>query len=176
MSIHKQEIKTLKTQGNTGINVISTLESPFDLDKLDCSLREIYGKTISNYESVDEFFKKYGLDLDRKYICFSGDDKTTSPLDQYYLEDLAKAVRNLNSAGQQLGIIYRKCPFDISNRYDVILEKYSDIIKVLNPYWKQINNEGDMLSIHEDYQMLSGILVGIRFLLVLISFCARRKK
>ncbi len=60
LSIHKQEIKTLKTQGNTGINVINTLESPFDLDKLDCSLREIYNKTISNYESVDEFFKKIG--------------------------------------------------------------------------------------------------------------------
>lgn len=102
----------------------------------------------------DNFFKKYSLDLDRKYICFSGDDKTTSPLDQYYLEDLAKAVRSLNATGEQIGIIYRKCPFDISNRYDGVLEKYSDIIKVLDPYWEQINNEGDMLPTQEDTQML----------------------
>ena len=43
-----------------------------------------------------KFFAEYGLDETKKYICFSGDDTTTSPLDQYYLEDLAVAVQNLN--------------------------------------------------------------------------------
>ena len=61
-------------------------------------------------DTREDFFKVYGLDVQTKYICFSGDDETTSPLDQFYLEDLAKVVRNLNSKGEKLGIIYRKCP------------------------------------------------------------------
>jgi len=47
-------------------------------------------------QNKTEFFKKYGLDSQKKYICFSGDDSVTSPLDQYYLEDLALSVRELN--------------------------------------------------------------------------------
>jgi hypothetical protein len=44
-------------------------------------------------ETREDFFKQYGLDVNKQYICYSGDDETTSPLDQYYLEDLANAVR-----------------------------------------------------------------------------------
>lgn len=105
----------------------------------------------------EAFFKQYGLDLNKKYICFSGDDATTSPLDQYYLEDLAHAVRNLNSKGENLGIIYRKCPFDISERYDPILEANKDVIKAITPLWKQFENHGDMLPLPEDAEMLYNI-------------------
>ncbi|WOD43967.1 UDP-glycosyltransferase [Hwangdonia lutea] len=105
----------------------------------------------------DKFFKKYNLDIETKYICFSGDDKTTSPLDQYYLEDLAKVVRSLNSKGEKLGIIYRKCPFDISDRYNEVLENNKDVIRILDPYWKQINNTGDMLPTKEDSEMLYNV-------------------
>ena len=108
-------------------------------------------------QSRDQFFKKYGLDINTKYICYSGDDKTTSPLDQYYLEDLAKVVRSLNKKGEKLGIIYRKCPFDISDRYDKVLEDNEDVIKVLDPYWKQINNEGEMLPTKEDSELLYNV-------------------
>jgi hypothetical protein len=72
------------------------------------------------------------LDLTKKYICYSGDDETTSPLDQYYLEDLAMVVRNLNAKGENLGIIYRKCPVDTTTRYDEVVEKYKDCIAVLD--------------------------------------------
>jgi hypothetical protein len=42
--------------------------------------------------------------------------KRLLPLDQYYLEDLAIVVRNLNAKGENLGIIYRKCPVDTTTR------------------------------------------------------------
>ena len=85
-------------------------------------------------ESRDTFFKQYGLDVNKKYICYSGDDETTSPLDQYYLEDLTKAVRSLNSKGYKLGIIYRKCPVDFTKRYDAVIEANKDIIEVLQNF------------------------------------------
>ena len=50
-------------------------------------------------QSKEDFFKRYNLKLEKKYICFSGDDVVTSPLDQYYLEDLAISVHELNQKG-----------------------------------------------------------------------------
>lgn len=109
-------------------------------------------------ESRKNFFKQYNLDVKIKYICFSGDDETTSPLDQYYLEDLANVVRSLNSKGENLGIIYRKCPVDITNRYDNILEANNDVIKILDPVWKQISGkEHEVLPTPEDSKMLYNV-------------------
>ena len=93
---------------------------------------------ISLLQTREEFFGEYGLDLHKKYICYSGDDETTSPLDQYYLEDLAHAVRSLNKKGYQLGIIYRKCPVDTTKRYEAVIKQNQDIIAVIDPIWKQI--------------------------------------
>lgn len=117
---------------------------------------EMHYKT-SLLQSREVFFTKYNLDANKKYICFSGDDETTSPLDHHYLEDLVIAVKSLNTKGENLGIIYRKCPFDISDRYNNILEDNKDIIKVLNPYWKQIENQGDMMPLPEDSEMLYNV-------------------
>ncbi|XCF07752.1 UDP-glycosyltransferase [Tamlana crocina] len=104
------------------------------------------------------FFKEHNLDFNKKYICFSGDDITTSPLDQFYLEDLANAVRNLNSKGYNLGIIYRKCPVDFTNRYNVVIEENNDIIAVLDPIWKQVGNQwNQVLPTPEDFKMLYNV-------------------
>ena len=86
--------------------------------------------------SREVFCKQYKLDLNRKYICFSGDDVTTSPDDPLYLEDTAKAIYKLNDKNFNLGIIFRRCPTDFSSRYDKILEKYSDVIVAIDPLWK----------------------------------------
>jgi hypothetical protein len=83
------------------------------------------------------FFNQYGLDIAKKYICFSGDDVTTSPDDEQYLADVAKAVEKLNDEGANLGVIFRRCPVDFSGRYDSVIKKYSDIIKSIDPLWKQ---------------------------------------
>ncbi|WP_309640361.1 UDP-glycosyltransferase [Flavobacterium sp.] len=88
-------------------------------------------------DSKEAFFKENNLDASKKYICYSGDDITTSPNDPIYLEDTAKAVRDLNTKGYQLGIIFRRCPVDFSDRFDAVLEKYADIIVAVNPKWKK---------------------------------------
>lgn len=88
--------------------------------------------------SKADFFKEYHLDLNKKYICFSGDDVTTSPNDPTYLADTAKAVAKLNQKGFNLGIIFRRCPVDFTNRYDAVLETYKEIITCVNPKWKKM--------------------------------------
>lgn len=94
-----------------------------------------YKELIKNRE---DFFKEYNLDVNKKYICFSGDDETTSPLDQFYLEDLANAVRSLNNKGKNLGIIYRKCPVDLTKRYHQILNANKDLIIAIDPLWNPV--------------------------------------
>ena len=89
-------------------------------------------------ETRETFFSKHHLDLNKKYICFSGDDIVTSPLDQYYLEDLAKTVRELNKENYNFGIIYRKCPVDFTNRYDEVLRQYKDVIVSIDPLWRPV--------------------------------------
>lgn len=105
------------------------------------------------------FFKNHNLDLNKKYICFSGDDVTTSPFDQYYLEDLARMVNELNNNGFQLGIIYRKCPVDFTNRHLEIVNKYREIITCIDPLWTNLGNGWDaVMPLKEDAQLLSNTL------------------
>ncbi|MCB9426491.1 MAG: UDP-glycosyltransferase [Flavobacteriales bacterium] len=109
-------------------------------------------------EPKEVFFKKYGLDFNKKYICFSGDDETTSPLDQYYLEDVANAVRELNTQGYNLSIIYRKCPVDFTNRYDAVVEKNKDIIVSIDPLWKQVGAVwNQIMPTKEDFSLLANV-------------------
>ncbi len=106
----------------------------------------------------DAFFEAHNLDVNKKYICFSGDDETTSPLDQFYLEDLANAVRSLNEKGCNLGIIYRKCPVDFTKRYEPVIRANNDIIEVLDPIWKQVGDQwNQVLPAKEDFNMLYNV-------------------
>lgn len=108
--------------------------------------------------SREDFFKAHSLNLDKKYICFSGDDITTSPDDPKYLEDLAMAVERMNQKGHNLGIIFRRCPVDFSKRYDYILEKYKDIIVPIDPLWKPFTEYWDtILPTREDGILFSNI-------------------
>ncbi|MHC0442728.1 UDP-glycosyltransferase [Flavobacterium sp. 3-210] len=107
--------------------------------------------------SREAFFKVHGLDLTKKYICYSGDDFTTSPLDQYYLEDLINAVRSLNLEGENLGVIYRRCPFDVSDRYDLVLDQNKDVVTEIYPLWEKIGGAGDLMPLPEDAQLLYNI-------------------
>lgn len=93
---------------------------------------------VENVMDKELFFKQNGLDIEKKYICYSGDDQTTSPYDPNYLLDLIKAVRNLNEKGNQLGIIFRRCPVDFSHRFDTILEKNKDIVTAIVPQWDKV--------------------------------------
>ena len=113
---------------------------------------------ISIIASKEEFYKKYNLDFSTDYICYSGDDIVTSPLDQFYVEDLAKSVRELNAKGYNLGIIYRKCPVDFTDRYQNILETYSDVIVSIDPLWRPVGkNWNEIMPTKEDFALQATI-------------------
>ncbi len=95
--------------------------------------------------SRKSFCNEYHLDSAKKYICFSGDDITTSPNDPTYLDDLAAAVSGLNQKGNKLGIIFRRCPVDFSDRFDAVLKKYPDLITSINPKWEKKTNSWDSI-------------------------------
>lgn len=116
------------------------------------------------------YFKMYNLDISKKYICFSGDDITTSPNDPQYLKDTAKAIKNLNKKGYNLGIIFRRCPADFSNRFDKVLRDYSDIIISIKPLWKQIGEGWDtILPTKEDMVLQTNTIAHTEFVVNLGS-------
>ncbi|NJW55474.1 UDP-glycosyltransferase, partial [Salinimicrobium sp. CDJ15-91] len=84
-----------------------------------------------------EFFREHNLDPQKKYICFSGDDVTTSPDDPQYLNDVAEAIQELNTNGHKLGIIFRRSPVDFSGRYDKVLRQYQNLIVPITPKWEK---------------------------------------
>jgi hypothetical protein len=94
---------------------------------------ECYQKE-SNIIPKTVFFEKYNLDVNKKIICFSGDDALTSPDDPKYLEDLASEIIKENLQGKYQ-ILLRRCPVDVSGRYDSVVNKYSDLIKIAPPLW-----------------------------------------
>lgn len=94
---------------------------------------------LNNVIDKQLFFKQNGLDIQKKYICYSGDDITTSPYDPNYLLNLIYAVRNLNKKGKNLGIIFRRCPVDFSDRFNAILEENKDIITAIIPKWDKVS-------------------------------------
>ena len=108
--------------------------------------------------SRELFCKQNKLDINRKYICFSGDDSVTSPDDPQYLEDLAIAVSILNKKGNDVGIIFRRCPVDFSNRYDSIIKEYSDVIALIDPLWQPLTSSWNtVLPTKADNQLLSNL-------------------
>ncbi|MEN8887151.1 MAG: UDP-glycosyltransferase, partial [Winogradskyella sp.] len=78
------------------------------------------------------FAKRYGLNPESKWLCFSGDDEYTSPYDPTYLNDIAEAISKIDEPVQ---LIFRRCPVDFTTRYDAVLEAYKDIIISIDPIW-----------------------------------------
>lgn len=105
--------------------------------------------------SRDDFFEAHNLNPEKEYICYSGDDITTCPDDPHYLNDVAEAIEFLNKTGKyNLGIIFRRCPVDFSNRYNKILKKYEKLIVPIAPEWKKIGqNWNAVLPTKEDLNL-----------------------
>lgn len=80
------------------------------------------------------FFKKYNLDINKKTICYSGDDRLTSPYDPDYLSDLAESILN-SEFKNRVQILLRRAPIDLSGRFNSVVNQYSEIIKVVDPIW-----------------------------------------
>lgn len=117
-----------------------------------------------------EFFKNLDLDEEKRYICFSGDDITTSPKDELYLRDVAKAVRALNEEGMGISIIFRRCPVDFSDRYDKYLKEYADVIVAIPPLWEKTGQGWNtILPKREDIDLLVNIVAHTEFVINLAS-------
>ncbi|MFB9088215.1 UDP-glycosyltransferase [Flavobacterium paronense] len=112
----------------------------------------------NNLLTKEAFFMQNDLDLAKKYVCFSGNDETSSPDDPKYLEDIAKAVKKLNEQGNNLGVIFRRSPVDFSGRFDFIKEKYKEEVTFIEPLWKSLSTAWDsILPTIEDNVLFSNL-------------------
>lgn len=117
----------------------------------------------------EAFFKQNDLNPLKKYICFSGNDITSSPDDPKYLEDIAKAVRKLNEEGNNIGVIFRKSPVDFSGRFDYILENYAEEVVFIDPLWKAMSTTWNSILPTIDDNVLFSNLVEYTELLITIG-------
>ena len=101
------------------------------------------------------FYERYNLDTHKKIICYSGDDVLTCPDDPLYLADLADELvkHNLEAEYQ---ILLRRCPVDVSGRFDAIISKYPDLIKQAPPLWNFESNSSwtTIYPLPEDVKLL----------------------
>jgi hypothetical protein len=91
-------------------------------------------KTQENLIDKETFYHQYGLDKNKKIICFSGDDAKTSPDDPSYLNDIAEEIIKANLQ-DKYQILLRRCPVDFSGRFNPVIEKYKELIKEAPPLW-----------------------------------------
>jgi hypothetical protein len=101
------------------VKLVGTPQFEFYLDK-------------ERIEKRDGFASMHNLDPNKTWICFSGDDITTSPYDELYLNDVAET---LYAKKERIQIIFRRCPVDFSERYNETLNKYKDFIVAIDPIW-----------------------------------------
>ncbi|WP_299781925.1 hypothetical protein [uncultured Formosa sp.] len=100
----------------------------------------------------EQFAKTYGLDPQKKWICFSGDDVRTSPYDVNFLEDVGAALSDYKDTIQ---VIFRRCPADFSTRYDSVLNRFKSFMIPIDPIW-HVAEDGNWtgnVSKYEDISM-----------------------
>lgn len=114
---------------------------------------EFYKDPVNIIEK-DTFYDTYGLDKDKGIICFSGDDVRTSPHDPQYLQDVAAQVK-ASGLDKDYQIVFRRCPVDVSGRYQEVIAQFKDLIIDMPPLW---NIDGNVWSAiyprYEDVKVL----------------------
>lgn len=105
------------------------------------------------FESKEKFASKYGLDPNKKWICFSGDDKRTSPYDEEYLNDIALALKD--DSGLQ--ILFRQVPVEGTERYDAVLKMHSNVFHIA-PLWKRGDSWNLYYPTFEDIKLLVNLV------------------
>lgn len=109
----------------------------------------------NNIIEKEVFFKRYNLDPTKKILCFSGDDIKTSPDDPSYLKDIAEEIIKAGLQGHYQ-ILLRRCPVDLSGRFDDIVKTYNDLIREAPPLW-HYNSSKDWTAVYpskEDVKLL----------------------
>jgi len=82
------------------------------------------------------FLQQFNLDTSKKYILFSGNDRTSSPNDPKYLALVCDALRTINAKeNDQYRILFRPNPIDRNNDFDAVLSSCQDIVTELKPSW-----------------------------------------
>jgi hypothetical protein len=123
----KAELKSYYPEiSNNAITIAGTPQFEFYLEK-------------SRVRKRADFADIHNLDMDKKWICFSGDDITTSPYDQCFLRDIGEAMIHHKNTIQ---IIFRRCPVDFSDRYDSVLEQYKGLMVSIDPIWNMESRTG----------------------------------
>ena len=98
------------------------------------------------------FAEKYGLDPDKKWILFSGDDLVTSPHDPEYLSDVAESVMDHT----EIQILFRQVPVEGPDRYLKYIEKFDNITHI-PPSWKRGKTWMNFFPMFEDIQLLMNL-------------------
>lgn len=107
----------------------------------------------------DVFCSKYGLDPEKQIICFSGDDEVTSPYDAGYLEDVVNAV-SISEISNKVQVLFRRCPTDLSDRYDYVLKGNSEFVFDVRPDWSFTQGEKNWALVYpkiEDVKLLVNV-------------------
>jgi hypothetical protein len=107
--------------------------------------------------SIDNYLTHNG---DKAYVCFTGDDFTSSPQDDLYLNDFAIQVERFNQENKtNIKIIFRPCPVDFSSRYDWVLNSFHKLIIRISPKWEKVGKAwNSVIPKIEDNTVLSQIL------------------
>lgn len=85
------------------------------------------------------FIEKFNLDVNRKTICFSCGDISTSKNDELYIETIAKAIIE-NNITQKVNFLVRTSPAETPERFYGLKEKFP-FIKWNYPKWP-LSREG----------------------------------
>ncbi|MFY0631060.1 MAG: hypothetical protein JXR05_11810 [Flavobacteriaceae bacterium] len=85
--------------------------------------------------SREDFLNEFNLDTTKKYIVFSGNDKTTSPNDPVYLSDICKSIQELNKVDDTYRILFRPNPIDRNDGFDAVLQEFSNVVTEIKPNW-----------------------------------------
>lgn len=103
-------------------------------------------------QSRDDFAKDYGLDLNKKWILFSGDDEITSPHDPHYLEDVANAL----ASNPDISLLFRQVPITSVDRYQSVIDKHPNIVHV-PPKWKKGTHWMSFYPLMDDVKLLMNL-------------------
>ena len=99
--------------------------------------------------SREDFAKCYDLDLNKKWVLFSGNDVVSSPFEVNYLKDVAEELGSY----KEIQIIFRQVPVETADRFKPVIEKY-DNIKHLSPEWQNGKNWTDFYPKFRDIKLL----------------------
>jgi len=117
----------------------------------------------------EDFFKEYGLNPNKKTICFSAND-SSSPYEQNYLEDLGSELSKIDGDIRPQ-VLFRRCPVDKSDRFDEVLKKYKSFIFPIDPDWRLGSNHSNSFSItYPSYNDLQLLVNTIRHCDAVINF------